>query len=97
MIPAVELRLNFCCVAIRPSFDNSIQLNFAPQINFMGFFNKLFGKKEKESLDEGLQKTKDNFFSKVSKAISGKSTVDEEVLDELENPNYQQKRFTVGY
>ena len=50
----------------------------------MGFFNKLFGKKEKESLDEGLQKTKENFFSKVTKAIAGKSTVDEEVLDELE-------------
>jgi fused signal recognition particle receptor len=50
----------------------------------MGFFNKLFGKKEKESLDEGLQKTKDSFFSKVSKAIAGKSTVDEEVLDDLE-------------
>ncbi len=50
----------------------------------MGFFNKLFGKKEKESLDEGLQKTKENFFSKVSKAIAGKSTVDEEVLDQLE-------------
>ncbi|MGN6401835.1 MAG: signal recognition particle-docking protein FtsY, partial [Flavisolibacter sp.] len=44
----------------------------------------LFGKKEKESLDEGLQKTKENFFSKVSKAIAGKSTVDEEVLDNLE-------------
>jgi fused signal recognition particle receptor len=50
----------------------------------MGFFNKLFGKKEKESLDEGLQKTKENFFSKVTKAIAGKSTVDEEVLDSLE-------------
>src|SRR6476620_12066038 len=51
----------------------------------MGFFNKLFGKKEKESLDEGLQKTKDSFFSKVSKAIAGKNTVDEEVLDNLED------------
>lgn len=50
----------------------------------MGFFNKLFGKQEKESLDEGLQKTKESFFSKVSKAIAGKSTVDEEVLDNLE-------------
>jgi fused signal recognition particle receptor len=50
----------------------------------MGFFNKLFGKKEKESLDEGLQKTKENFFSRVSKAIAGKTTVDEEVLDSLE-------------
>ena len=51
----------------------------------MGFFDKLFGKKEKESLDQGLQKTKEGFFSKISKAVAGKSTVDEEVLDEVEN------------
>jgi fused signal recognition particle receptor len=50
----------------------------------MSFFGKLFGKKEKESLDEGLQKTKENFLSKITKAIAGKSTVDEEVLDNLE-------------
>jgi fused signal recognition particle receptor len=50
----------------------------------MGFFNKLFGKKEKESLDQGLQKTKEGFFAKVSRAIAGKTTVDEEVLDNLE-------------
>jgi len=50
----------------------------------MGFFDKIFGKKEKQTLDEGLQKTKENFFSKVTKAIAGKSTVDEEVLDNLE-------------
>lgn len=50
----------------------------------MGFFGKLFGKKEKESLDEGLQKTKESFFAKISKAIAGKNTVDEEVLDDLE-------------
>ena len=50
----------------------------------MGFFNKLFGKKERESLDQGLQKTKAGFLSKVSKAIAGKSAVDEEVLDSLE-------------
>jgi fused signal recognition particle receptor len=50
----------------------------------MGFFDKLFGKKEKESLDQGLQKTKEGFFSKITKAIAGKSTVDEEVLDNLE-------------
>jgi fused signal recognition particle receptor len=50
----------------------------------MGFFDKIFGKQEKESLDEGLQKTKENFFSRVTKAIAGKSTVDEEVLDDLE-------------
>ena len=51
----------------------------------MGLFDKLFGKKEKESLDQGLQKTKENFLTKITKAIAGKSTVDEEVLDELEN------------
>jgi fused signal recognition particle receptor len=50
----------------------------------MSFFGKLFGKKEKESLDQGLQKTKENFLSKITKAIAGKSTVDEEVLDNLE-------------
>ena len=50
----------------------------------MGFFNKLFGKKEKQSLDEGLKKTKEGFLSKITKAIAGKSTVDEEVLDNLE-------------
>lgn len=50
----------------------------------MGFFDKLFGKKEKETLNEGLQKTKEGFLSKLTKAIAGKSTVDEEVLDNLE-------------
>ncbi|MGL6267761.1 MAG: signal recognition particle receptor subunit alpha, partial [Chitinophagaceae bacterium] len=50
----------------------------------MGLFNKLFGKKEKESLDKGLEKTKENFFSRMTKAIAGKNTVDEEVLDNLE-------------
>jgi len=51
----------------------------------MSFLGKLFGKKEKESLDEGLQKTKEGFFAKITKAIAGKSTVDEEVLDNLED------------
>src|SRR3954462_1091307 len=51
----------------------------------MSFLGKLFGKKEKESLDQGLQKTKEGFLSKITKAIAGKSTVDEEVLDDLEN------------
>jgi len=51
----------------------------------MGFFDKIFGKKEKESLDQGLQKTKEGFLSKITKAVAGKSTVDEEVLDDLEN------------
>jgi fused signal recognition particle receptor len=51
----------------------------------MSFFGKLFGKKEKESLDQGLQKTKEGFLSKLTKAVAGKSTVDEEVLDNLED------------
>src|SRR6476620_6707790 len=52
----------------------------------MGLFDKLFGKKEqKETLDQGLQKTKTNFFDKITKAIVGKSVVDEEVLDNLED------------
>lgn len=50
----------------------------------MGLFDKIFGKKEKESLDQGLQKTKENFLSKITKAVAGKSTVDEEMLDNLE-------------
>ncbi|MCX8019422.1 MAG: signal recognition particle-docking protein FtsY [Chitinophagaceae bacterium] len=50
----------------------------------MGFFSKLFGKKEKESLDEGLKKTRQNFFEKISRAIAGKSRIDEEVLNRLE-------------
>lgn len=44
----------------------------------------LFTKDKKESLDKGLEKTKDSFFSKLGKAIVGKSTVDEAVLDSLE-------------
>ena len=50
----------------------------------MGLFDKIFGKKEKESLDKGLQKTKEGFLSRITKSIAGKSTVDEEVLDHLE-------------
>lgn len=50
----------------------------------MSFLGKLFGKQEKESLDQGLQKTKEGFFAQITKAIAGKSSVDEEVLDNLE-------------
>ncbi|MDX1902718.1 MAG: signal recognition particle-docking protein FtsY [Thermonemataceae bacterium] len=45
----------------------------------------LFSKEKKESLDKGLEKTKTSFFNKLGKAIAGKSKVDDEVLDELEN------------
>jgi fused signal recognition particle receptor len=50
----------------------------------MGFFDKLFGKKEKESLDQGLQKTREGFFARISRVITGKSTVDADLLAELE-------------
>lgn len=50
----------------------------------MGFFSKLFTKENKESLDAGLTKTKESFFGKITKALAGKSTVDSDVLDNLE-------------
>lgn len=50
----------------------------------MSFFSKLFSKEKKESLDKGLEKTRESFFSKVSKTLLGKSTIDDEVLDNLE-------------
>ena len=51
----------------------------------MGLFSFLTRKKEqKEDLDKGLEKTKESVFSRISKAIIGKSTVDDEVLDNLE-------------
>lgn len=49
----------------------------------MALFN-FFSKEKKESLDKGLEKTKESFFSKLTKAVVGKSVVDEEVLDNLE-------------
>ena len=51
----------------------------------LSFIDKLFGKKEKETLNEGLAKTKESFFGKLAKAIAGKSTVDADVLDNLED------------
>ncbi|MFN7592666.1 MAG: signal recognition particle-docking protein FtsY [Bacteroidota bacterium] len=50
----------------------------------MAFFG-LFGKEKKEDLNKGLEKTKEGFFSKLAKTIAGKSTVDDEVLDNLED------------
>lgn len=44
----------------------------------------LFSKEKKETLDKGLEKTKESFFTKLGKAVAGKSKVDDEVLDELE-------------
>ena len=50
----------------------------------MSLFKKLFSKEKKETLDKGLEKTKTTFFSKLTKAIAGKSKVDDQVLDNLE-------------
>ena len=49
----------------------------------MGIFG-LFNKKKKETLDQGLEKTKQSVFSKLTRAIAGKSKVDDDVLDNLE-------------
>ncbi len=50
----------------------------------MSLFKKIFSKEKKETLDKGLEKTKKSFFSKLSTAVAGKSKVDDEVLDNLE-------------
>ncbi|WP_213196764.1 signal recognition particle-docking protein FtsY [Cloacibacterium caeni] len=50
----------------------------------MSWFKKIFKKEEKESLDKGLEKSSQGFFDKISRAVIGKSKVDDEVLDELE-------------
>ena len=50
----------------------------------MALFGGIFSKEKKEHLDKGLEKSKGNFFNKLGKAVAGKSTVDDEVLDNLE-------------
>lgn len=50
----------------------------------MGFFNKLFSKEKKETLDNGLERTKKGFFAKLAHAVAGKSKIDDDVLDNLE-------------
>ena len=50
----------------------------------MRFFNKLFSREKKEKLDQGLEKTKEGVWSKITRAVAGKSTIDDEVLDNLE-------------
>ncbi|MCC4211159.1 signal recognition particle-docking protein FtsY [Leeuwenhoekiella parthenopeia] len=50
----------------------------------MSFFKNIFSKEKKETLDKGLEKTNTNFLSKLGKAVAGKSKVDDEVLDDLE-------------
>ena len=50
----------------------------------MGIFDKIFGKEKKETLDKGLERTKQGVFSKLARAVAGKSKIDDEVLDNLE-------------
>ncbi len=50
----------------------------------MSLFKKIFSKEKKETLDKGLEKSKTTFFGKLSKAVAGKSKVDDDVLDNLE-------------
>ncbi len=50
----------------------------------MSFFKKIFSSEKKETLDKGLEKSKTTFFTKLNKAVAGKSKVDEDVLDNLE-------------
>jgi len=51
----------------------------------MGFFKNIFSKEKKEDLDKGLDKSSGNFMTKISRAVAGKSTVDDSVLDDLED------------
>ena len=50
----------------------------------MSFFKRIFSSEKKQTLDKGLEKTKTNFFTKLTKAVAGKSKVDDDVLDNLE-------------
>jgi fused signal recognition particle receptor len=50
----------------------------------MGFFSKLFSKEKKEKLDSGMQKTREGVWGKITRAVAGKSKIDDEVLDNLE-------------
>ncbi len=50
----------------------------------MSFFKKIFSSEKKETLDKGLEKSKSTFFNKLNKAVAGKSKVDDDVLDNLE-------------
>lgn len=59
------------------------QLTHTIQLNTMALFG-FFSKEKKKDLDEGLSKTKESFFGKITRAVAGRSTIDESFLDELE-------------
>ncbi|MDE6369410.1 MAG: signal recognition particle receptor subunit alpha, partial [Muribaculaceae bacterium] len=50
----------------------------------MGFFDKLFSREKKETLNKGLETTKEGFWSKLKRTVAGHSTIDDDFLDELE-------------
>ena len=60
-----------------------VSLQRISKIVFMGFFS-IFSKEKKEELNKGLEKSKESFFAKLAKTVVGKSKVDDEVLDNLE-------------
>lgn len=68
---------------MRPFFI-SVNRIFAPNNYSVSWFKKILGKESKEKLDEGLEKSKKSFFEKLGRSIAGKSKVDDEVLDNLE-------------
>ena len=69
----------FCCIfAEIKGLLCSLQMLF-----FMGIFS-FFSKEKKETLDKGLSKTKEGVWSKITRAIAGKSKIDDDVLDNLE-------------
>ena len=65
------------------NFSLTLHFNNISIINNMGFFS-IFSREKKETLNQGLEKTKQSFFGKLSRALVGKSSVDDEVLDNLE-------------
>lgn len=64
-------------------FSLTLHFNNVSIINNMGFFS-IFSREKKETLNQGLEKTKQSFFGKLSRALVGKSSVNDEVLDNLE-------------
>lgn len=62
----------------------NLQSNFENKMGFKDFFSRGFSKEKKEKLDSGLEKTKQGVWSKLTRAVAGKSKIDDDVLDDLE-------------
>ena len=60
-----------------------LKISYFSEIDVVSI-KKIFSKEKKETLDKGLEKSKDSFFGKLTKAVAGKSKVDDDVLDNLE-------------